>query len=266
MRIATFVVCCAAVLAAAPLFAQGRASSSEAAAEAPANARSGVRFVICSPSNAKLPSPLYYRAGKDFRPINISSRTPSPRIRPTDGRVDFWEEDPSGAAATKGAKGNAKAAAKDLPKPTLSVAVPDGSDKLLCIVVPSDDLKKTQTYFLKEKDFPKKGLHIINFSSFPLKMTISEKGDFTDPQEGTVGVFRRDEGISKNNTWSYVAEEGGKSIAFMLAYKPKDSKEFQRLRASRFTVSPKQSQINVVVKDPTRDIPKLLPIQLMESK
>lgn len=267
MRIATFVACCAAVLAAAPLYAQSRAATDEKTAEASANAKNGVRFVICSPSNTKLPSPLYYRAGKDFREIIISNRVPSARVRPIDGRVDFWEDDPSGAVAGKDGKASkSKIADKDLPKPVLSVPVPDGTSKMLCIVVPGEDIKKTQTYFLKEKDFPKQGLHLINFSSFPLKMTISEKGDFSDAREGTVGVFRRDEGISKNNTWSYVAEDGAKSVAFMLSYKTKDSKEFQRLRASRFTVSPKQAQINVIVKDPSRDIPKLLPIQLIDGK
>lgn len=268
MRIATFLACCAAVLAAAPLYAQSRAAADdEKKTEAPANAKNGVRFVICSPTNAKLPSPLYYRAGKDFREITISNRVPSARIRPIDGRVDFWEDDPSAAVSGKDGKGSkGKVADKDLPKPALSVSVPDSAARMLCIVVPGEDLKKTQTYFLREKDFPKQGLHLINFSSFPLKMTISEKGDFSDAKEGMVGVFRRDEGISKNNTWSYVAEEGAKSVAFMLSYKTKDSKEFQRLRASRFTVSPKQAQINVIVKDPSRDIPKLLPIQLVDGK
>ena len=93
MRIATFLACCAAVLAAAPLYAQSRADDDEKKTAAPANAKNGVRFVICSPTNAKLPSPLYYRAGKDFREIIISNRVPSARIRPIDGRVDFWEDD-----------------------------------------------------------------------------------------------------------------------------------------------------------------------------
>lgn len=270
MRIATFVACCAALLAAAPLYAQSRAASGAASSEAATSAKTGVRFVICSPGNATLPSPLYYRVGKEFRTVSIGGRIPSQRIRPIDGRVDFWEDDPSGAADGAKNKGSkATAAAKELPKPALSISVPDSNEKLLCIVVPGEDIKKTQTYFLKEKDFPARGLHIINFSSFPLRMTTSIKGDFSDKQDSNIGVFRRDEGISKNNTWSYVGDEDSKGVvAFMLAYKTKDAKtkEFQRLRVSRFTVSSRQAQISVIVKDPTRDIPKMLSIQMVEGK
>ena len=262
MKIATFIACCAAVLAAAPLYAQSKASSTAADTKEAAVPKSGVRFVICSPSNAQLPSPLYYKSGKDYKTVSISSRIPSRRIRPEGGKIEFWDEDPAEAAAAAKEKGEKK---KE-PKPVISIEVPAGGGKLLCIVVPGKELAQTQTYFLKESDFPKKGMHIINFSSFPLKMVLSEKGDFSDPVEKTVGVFRRDEGISKNNTWSYVGEEAGKSIAFALMYKGKEDKEFKRLKASRFSVSGQQAQINMVVKDGTRNIPKLLSIQLMEDK
>lgn len=248
------------MLAAAPLYAQSRAGSDDTAKEA-AVPKSGVRFVICSPSNATLPSPLYYRSGKDYKTVNISSRVPSRRIRPEGGKVEFWDENPAEAAATK-----EKGDKKKMPKPVLSLEVPAGGGKMLCIVVPGKEMSQTQTYFLKESDFPKKGMHIINFSSYPLKMVISEKGDFSDQVEKSVGVFRRDEGISKNNTWSYVGEESGKSIAFALMYRDKDDKEFKRLKASMFSVSPRQAQINMVVKDAARNAPKLLSIQLMEDK
>lgn len=257
MKIATFVACCAAVLAAAPLCAQSRAGAVDAAKEA-AMPKSGVRFVICSPTNAQLPSPLYYKSGKDFKTVNISSRVPTRRIRPEGGKVEFWDEDP--------AEAKDKEDKKKMPKPVLSIEVPAGGGKLLCIVVPGKEISQTQTYFLKESDFPKKGMHIINFSSYPLKMITSEKGDFSDQVEKTVGVFRRDEGISKNNTWSYVGEEAGKSVAFALMYRDRDAKEFKRLKASMFSLSARQAQINMVVKDGTRNAPKLLSIQLMEDK
>ena len=260
MKIATFVVCCAAMLAAAPLYAQSKAGADATAKEA-AVPKSGVRFVICSPSNAKLPSPLYYKSGKDYKTVNISSRVPSRRIRPEGGKVEFWDENPADTADSK-----EKGEKKKEPKPVLSVEVPGGSGKMLCIVVPGKEISQTQTYFLKESDFPKQGMHVINFSSYPLKMVISEKGDFSDSVEKTVGVFRRDEGISKNNTWSYVGEESGKSVAFALMYRDKDAKEFKRLKASMFSVSPRQAQINMVVKDAARNCPKLLSIQLMEDK
>lgn len=247
------------MLAAAPLYAQSRAGAADAAKEA-AVPKSGVRFVICSPTNAQLPSPLYYKSGKDFKTVNISSRVPSRRIRPEGGKVEFWDENPAEAAA------DAKGDKKKTPKPVLSIEVPAGGGKLLCIVVPGKEISQTQTYFLKESDFPKKGMHIINFSSYPLKMITSEKGDFSDPVEKTVGVFRRDEGISKNNTWSYVGEEAGRNVAFALMYRDRDAKEFKRLKASMFSLSARQAQINLVVKDGARNAPKLLSIQLMEDK
>lgn len=250
------------MLAAAPLHAQSRASSADAPKEA-AVPKSGVRFVICSPSNAQLPSPLYYKAGKEFKSVNISSRVPSRRIRPEGGKVEFWDEDPTEVAA---AKDKEKGSKKKMPEPILSIPVPGGSGKMLCIVVPGKEVSRTQTYFLKESDFPKKGMHIINFSSYPLKMITSEKGDFSDPSEKTIGVFRRDEGISANNTWSYVGEEAGKSVAFALMYKDKDAKEFKRLKASQFAISGRQALINMVVKDAARNAPKLLSIQLVEDK
>lgn len=261
MKIVTFVACCAAMLAAAPLYAQSRAASADAAKEA-AVPKSGVRFVICSPSNAQLPSPLYYKDGKEFKTMNISSRVPSRRIRPEGGKVEFWDEDPAEVAAD----GKDKGSKKKMPEPILSIPVPGGGGKMLCIVVPGKEVSQTQTYFLKESDFPKKGMHIINFSSYPLKMITSEKGDFSDPSEKAIGVFRRDEGISSNNTWSYVGEEVGKSVAFALMYKDKDAKEFKRLKASQFAISGRQALINMVVKDASRNAPKLLSIQLVEDK
>lgn len=251
------------MLVAAPLHAQSRGGSADAPREDVAP-KTGVRFVICSPSNAQLPSPLYYKAGKEFKTVNISSRIPSRRIRPEGGKVEFWDEDPGEAAAAE--KGKDKGSKKKMPEPILSVTVPGGSGKMLCIVVPGKEVSQTQTYFLKESDFPKKGMHIINFSSYPLKMITSEKGDFSDPSEKTIGVFRRDEGISANNTWSYVSEEVGKSVAFALMFKDKDAKEFKRLKASMFSISGRQAQINMVVKDTSRNAPRLLSIQLMEDK
>ena len=262
MKIATFVVCCAAMLAAAPLYAQSRAASDAAAKEA-AVPKSGVRFVICSPSNAQLPSPLYYKAGKEFKTVNISSRVPSRRIRPEGGKVEFWDENPEEAADGKDKEKGGK---KKMPDPILSIAVPSGGGKMLCIVMPGKEVSQTQTYFLKESDFPKKGMHLINFSSYPLKMITSEKGDFSDPSEKTIGVFRRDEGISANNTWSYTSENVGKSVAFALMYKDKDAKEFKRFKVSQFSISGRQAQINMVVKDASRNAPKLLSIQLLEDK
>lgn len=255
----------AAVLTTAPLYAAPKSASAAAAGEAAeddaAAPKTGVRFVICSPDNATLPSPLYYKSGKtSYKSVSISSRKPSPRIRPEGGVINFYGEDPSAAAAAAADKKEVK-----MPEPVLSIPV-EGQGKQLCIVVPSKDPKgKPQTFFTKESAFPKGGMHIINFSSYPLRMTLYSKPDGSDKKDQMVGVFHRDKGICDENTWSYKGETGV-PVSFILAFKAKDAKDFKNFKSSKFVVSDKQSQINVVVKDPARDSLKLLSIQLTEDK
>ena len=38
------------------------------------------------------------------------------------------------------------------------------------------------------------------------------------------------------------------------------------MKASTFVLSERQSMVNIVVKDTTRNMPKLMPIQIAESK
>ncbi len=231
--------------------------------------RTGVRFVICSPSGISLPSPLYCKQGKTYKTIPLGSRTPSARLKPgADGTVKFWKEDPTvGVAAAKGK--DAKQGAVDetkLPPPLITVKVPASADsKTLCILVPAQDPAKTQTYFLKESDFPQSGVHIINFSPYPLQMVTSKSGNFDDKKEEKIGFFQKGDGISKKNSWSYRGQDGD-HVAFMLQYKPKGATEFKRVKASVFSVSKKQSQITVIVKEPTRDSLKMMSIQLTEPK
>lgn len=257
----------AALLTTSPLYAAKSSanSSGDAAAAATDDAaapKTGVRFVICSPDNATLPSPLYYKSGKSsYKSVSIGSRTPSPRIRPEAGVINFYGEDPSAAAAAAAAE---KKEVK-LPEPVLSIPV-DGQGKQLCIVVPSKDPKaKPQTFFSKESAFPKGGMHIINFSSYPLRMTLYSKPDGSDKKDQIIGVFHRDKGICDENTWAFKGESGV-PVSFILAYKTKDAKNFKNFKSSKFVVSDKQSQINVVVKDPARETLKLLSIQLTDDK
>lgn len=265
MKLFALLFAATAVLAVTPLYAAPKAAAAagDMAGEEAAAPKTGVRFVICSPDGATLPSPLFYKSGKTtFKRASISSRTPSPRIRPEGGVVNFYGEDPSAIAAAAdaaGAKGTVK-----MPEPVLSIPV-EGTGKQLCIVVPNKAGGKPQTFFVKESNFAKAGMHIINFSSCPLKMTIASKPDFSDKKESIVGVFHRDKGICEENTWSFKGEPG-QAVSFVLAFKGKDAKDFKNFRASKFVVSEQQSQINVVVKDPTRETLKLLSIQMTDDK
>lgn len=264
MRYQTLALAIAALFALCPLHAQSTASRGGAGTEEAAP-KTGVRFVICSPSGGRLPSPLYYHAGKDagkdiYKSISISSRIPSARVKPEAGKVTFYDQDPTPPA--KDAKGDKDAAPKDAPKPVLVVDVPaNAGSKSLCIVVPGDTPSKSKTLFLNEADFPKKGVHLINLSATPLQISTSRKGDFSDKKVSKVGPYKAGEGISKSNSWTFTEGEHGEQVAFQITYQKKGETTPQNLRRSKFIVSERQSQISLVVKDPARDSLKLLSVQ-----
>lgn len=273
MKILPILIVCAAAVALLPAEAQGRRSSRAASGAAstkaaePAEPSTGVRFAICSPGGISMPSPLYVQAGKEFKAIQIGSRTPSMRVRPVGGVIKFWDKDPTPPVALedKGKKAAAPAP-KDLPEPIFSVTVPAGTaDKAICILSPSKEVRKTQAIFLNESAFPRKGMHVINLSSYPLQILTSETGDFKDKKESKVGVYQRENGICESNSWSFNGEKGQK-VSFVLSYMEKGAKTYKRLKASTFVISGAQSMINIVVKDPTRNVPKLMPLQIAEGK
>lgn len=246
-----------ALLALIPANAQ-----SSARKDAEATPKTGIRFVVCSPSNAKLPSPLYYQAGKEFKSVRIGGRTPSPRIKPIGNKVSFWDQDP--AAEVTDAKGKPKVNATPTTPPVLTIDIPAsvGSNGL-CIVVPGEKPSQSQTFFMSESDFPAKGIHLINFSSAPLQMVTSKAGDFSDKKISNIQPFKRSEGITKNNSWSY-SGENGEIVAYMLNAKQPGEKEVKRIKMSKFIVSNRQAQITVVVKAPKGDMLRMLSIQLTD--
>ena len=104
----------------------------------------------------------------------------------------------------------------------------------------------------------------ILLSSFPLIVATSDSPDFKDKKESKIGVYRREDGICANNSWSYKGQNG-QAIAFILSYVDKDAKMPKRIKASTFVISDRQAVINLVMKDATRNVPKLLSIQLAEK-
>lgn len=272
MKIFSILLICAAVVSLLPAQAQGRRARAAAATPAAATAakdeakapKTGVRFVIVSPAGVTMPSPLYVRSGKEFKAISIGSRTPSVRVKPVGGVIDFWDKNPAPTTA-EGDKKAPTAAAK-LPDPIFTVTVPATVDsQSLCILSPNKDVKKTNSLFMNEKEFPKNGLHVINLSSFPLQIATSESGTFKDKKESKIGVYRREDGICKENSWSFKGEKG-QQVSFILSYADKAAKDYKRIKASSFVISNRQAVINLVVKDPTRNVPKLMAIQLAEQK
>lgn len=248
-----------ALVAAAPLFGQSQKGDDAEMAE-PAT---GVRFVNCSPAGIIIPSPLYCKAGKSSREIRISSRVPSNRVKPIGTTIELFDKDPGVAADRK-----TPAAQQEAPKPVISLEVPADmtTGKVLCILVPTDPENpfKVKPMFVKESAFPKNGVHIINFTANPLQIKLSAKGDFSDATLTKIGAYKG--GIDGENTWSSPAGSDGKQFSFILSAAVKGSKDLRRIKASRFSVSSRQSQINLVVKDPKKDNYKLLSIQLSDKE
>lgn len=276
MKFFPILLVCAAVVAFLPAQAQGRRSSKRSGNSTPAAApsapgakaeaeapKTGVRFVICSPSGVPMPNPLYVRSGKAFKAISIGSRTPSERVQPVGGVIDFWDKDPG--ATDDGDKKQSAASAK-VPEPIFSVSVGSNvASKAVCILSPNKEVKKTNALFLNEKDFPRKGMHIVNLSSYPLQIITSESNDFKDKKESKIGVYRREDGICPSNSWSFKGEKG-QQVSFILSYADQKTKSYKRIKSSTFVLSDRQSVVNVVVKDQTRNMPKLMTIQLAETK
>ena len=241
-------------------FDSGKAAAKEEAKEEAA-AKKGVRLMLCSPGGEALPNPLYCKIGKKYRAVSVAARTPSRPIPAQDGKIRFWKSDPSSALA--GAKDDEEKEALLPPADYVLNGVPSGS-KMVGFVIPAKDSKTLQGLFFKEKDFPKQGVHLINLSPYPIRMTTSEKGDFSDARDTVLSPYRKSEGINKKGSWS-VRGDDGKNLAFAVAYKANGMPDYKRIKASTMVVSARQSQITVVVKDPVHDSPKLLSFQIAEE-
>lgn len=209
----------------------------------------GIRFVICSSTNEQLPSPLYAKMGKEYMPITISGRMPSPRVTPEGGYIKFYATMP---AETKGNK-----APKE--EPVLTVAVPDeykGSGvKCVCIVEPTKkNDPNPKTYFLNEAEFKRGAVHLINFTEQTLEIVTDPTGSFEPktlkkekiaPRVKTTNISKYDK-----NVWSYAGADN-KNVSFVLQALPASGRgEPVRIRASVFKTSADISQISIVVKHP----------------
>lgn len=261
-----------ALLAFTPVFAQSSrtnraARGAAAAAAAQEEPNTGVRFVICAPNGGSLPNPLYYQSGEEFKRVRISSRVPSQRIRPIGGEIKFYDKDPAAEAAQD--QGDAPAArpartarparrgqqaAAALPEPYLTVTVPQtAGSKSICIVIPTDNPRAPQTFFLNEAQFPAKGVHVINLSPRPLIVQTSTSGNFSDIQNSSIGVFKRNEGITDSNSWHYTSGSHGDQVSFRLCTRQnrqtngRNNATLVPFKSGKFIVSERQSQINVVV-------------------
>lgn len=265
----------AAMVAATPLFAQQDGASDQDQEEAQTELKTGVRFVNCSPVGKAIPAPLFCKVGKSYRQIRIATRVPSTRVKPTGGVINFYDEDPTPAKEGKDAKGKGgkggKAKADEEIKPVMTLQVPEDkrTGKVLCILRPveiGNPPYKMNPLFIDEKDFPKSGVYIINFTDTPLEMKVSESADgsYDDSKVHVLKPCPGGNAISADNTWKSPGKADGTTLSFILSAKGKDGKT-TRIKASRFTISGRQSQINIVVKDAKTNRYTMQSIQLTDK-
>ncbi len=218
--------------------------------EKPHYPTTGVRFVICSSSggNAKsrIPSTLYAKYGKGYLPVHISARMPGDRVTPeADGNIRLYDQIPEDE--------------KQEIKPVITIPVPAEylKGKVTAIVVPAEEIKKSQFFFLRESEFPTGGFHIINFAPSQLEFLYSATEEL--PERGIIiaPFKRKDENtVSRNdpNVWSFSSKKNKdvKSLTYVLCV-PAEGEGGMRIpiRQSKFAVDPSLSQIFVVVKHPS---------------
>lgn len=231
----------------------------------------GVRFVICSPTGESLPSPLYVKVEKQYVPVRISSRTPCPRLAPEKGKINFYETEPDPNA-------------KEKPKPYLTINVPPvHSDKSICVVQPRKNGGEPTTYFLREREFERGGVYVVNLSSSELEILISPNGKFEgeDVKVSKIAKFTGDkfeDGANKSsynitsgmpNVWVY---SGGtkqkKRVPFVLRSVAKGSStESRRISASVMQSLPNLAQVSFVLNHPTaKGSYKLISIQYSDDE
>lgn len=205
--------------------------------------RTGTRFVNSTGSASSLPGTLFAKSGKAYTRVRIGSRTPSIRLRPEGDTISFWKEDPSGLPKTE-----------KLPEPYLTVKVPS-SGRNVCILTldakSTADKALARTTILKENEFPKSGMHVINMSPYPVSITAARKNDFSDKKDFRLAALAAGETYSTRNVWSFAGENGEKINCVLEYARPTDNgTKLQRIRATAAVVSNRQSQVSLILRKP----------------
>lgn len=204
----------------------------------------GVRFVVCSPSGERLPTPLYAKVGETHLPVHITSRAPSPRLAPNSkGNIAFYDKDPGPKA--KGAQ------------PLFTIEVPqEHRTKSICVVQPAPkNAGVSKAYFFKESTFPKGSSYIVNLSSSTLEMVTSSTGKF-EGEEKRVKIAPNNKKTSLSadaeNVWGFSNSKASSKLYFSLSALPADAKGSPiRIKSSTIMTYEKNTQLSFVVEHPT---------------
>ncbi len=241
------------VAASMPVFAQGQASDEESTEDAAPRIEyptTGVRFVICTTTNQKLPVPLYVEYKEGYVPLRISARGPSERAVAKGGHILLYKNEP---------KKDEKGGKKVVEKPFLDVEVPQEvrGEKAICVVMLAGGQAKPVCYFLKEEDFPVGGVYVVNFSPSALDLLYTFTGNFPMEHHRKIAPYRRPENncLSPNapNVWTFVMKNNPevKDIQYVLQ-KPAEEEGGTPLplNSSRFTPKKYNSTMTIVVRHP----------------
>lgn len=250
MKKITFSLMLAALMAFCPVYGQSARGGEDAESQEVAAPKKGLRFVVCSAKNEKVPSPLWYvteTKSKDgevkltSHKISIGARLATPRIKARDGRVSFYKEDPIDVQVNESSSGqtNDRAAKQYVEKqlkalkeaePYFFVPVEDPSARSLCIVMPKSE-EKVDWLVIDEAQFPKRGNHIINLSSSDIEITVAEDGkvDTEKPLKVPAGKISNNK-INASSCWNSNKHlsKNATQVAFTISYlKPKYEYEME---------------------------------------
>lgn len=215
--------------------------------EAPLYPTTGVRFVVCSPLDRRLPSPLYALYKDKYMPIYISSRGPSERVLPgSDGHIRLYEKDPGDA--------------EDPGKPFLDITLPQEASKgrVVCLVVLGAEKTKPQYFYIRETELPVGGFYVLNFSPVPIEIvSVTKPGKYPDKGD-RIAPFKRSENncisTSGRNVWAFTKEKHPdvKTLEYLLRV-PSESEDGtpMPLRGSKFAMSKGSAYVIIVVKHPS---------------
>lgn len=241
------------VLAWMPVYGQGHSPDEEAVPSATPSIKyptTGVRFVICTTTNERLPVPLYAEYNEGYVPLRISARGPSERAEVKGGHVLLYEKVP-----VKDKKGEKK----EVPYLDVEVPAEMRGDKVICVVLLAKGAKKPVYYFIKEEDFPVGGVYVVNFSPSVLEMWYTFNGDMPKKPEMIRPFVRPENNCLRPdapNIWKYAMKEhpGVKDIQYVLR-KPADVEGGtpMPLKSSRFIPKRYNAIMVIVVRHPKID-------------
>lgn len=235
------------LLGATAAFAQRASAPAPASTpgQPPAPLKQGIRFVVRNMADKPL-NELFVLTGDKENPVatlRLGGRIPSERVAWDGSRsVTLYKDEPSVPET-----GTIKK--EDLPAPYMTASIPGSmSSKVLGLIVVAKESRNNRIFYLDEHSFRTGGIHAVNFTSQPIKITLAKKSDFSDKVDFVLAPFHSSEGITGKNSWNFVPKTSGETYNFVISTINEKGQE-QRIRSSRFNTAKGISQINLFLRE-----------------